>query len=389
MQSSIKLLIMFLIILQSCSDAGDPNLSAFKVYCEMVANGAKPVALSQPMPPTKMNQYWDKYQEIARSYEVSLFRETDFPLTQLFPIEVTEGMDVAIIYTGNSLVRYEQFKDDLNDLEAMEASRRFGRLLGYDANGINQLLIKNTDFRTLNSFGIEGQVTHLYYPDLEEAIRFYRDVLGLRRNAKLIYSIGDNTYLALHKHDDQHPPGQARSTAIALLTDQLPQWYEYVKQKNIPIKYTYKPKEGGPHDGFVAIDPGGYLLEFEEFKQHPENERFMASLAGCQKVNTAINDLGFFASITWTYHRDLLQMQSFYEEVLGFEMVADQGWTKIYQTSDCGFIGLVDEVRGMEDYADLKSVEIEWKIRNLTSAASYFKDKQLIGPEQYTYLLTQ
>ena len=291
------------------------------------------------------------FNSIADSYDVSLYRETSFPVTSLFPASVTDGMEVVVIYNEPRLVQYQQFKADLNELDPEEAARRFGRLLGYTPQGINELLMKNTDFRTLSSFGVNQQITHLYYEDLEEGMNFYGEILGLPFDEGVGFKIGANASIQLHPYDEEHPSGQSKSTAIALLTDQLPEWYVYAQEQEIPIKYTYKPRDGGPHDGFVAIDPEGYLLEFEEFKQHPENELFMATLEEAPRVFTSIDSLNFFGSITWTYHNDLLKMQKFYEEDLGFRMVADQGWTKIYQTSSSGYIGLVDERRGMMDYA--------------------------------------
>ena len=171
----------------------------------------------------------------------------------------------------------------------------------------------------------------------------------------------------------------------------MPEWYAYVQKLGIPIKYSYKPKEGGPHDGFVAIDPEGYLLEFEQFKQHPENELLMAALSKVPYLTTTVDSLGFYGSITWTYHQDLLAQQNYYQEVLGFEMVADQGWTKIFQTSHSSFIGLVDERRGMENYANEKAVEIGWKVEQLEALQNYLRTSNpgfsgsLIGPELYTY----
>ena len=106
----------------------------------------------------------------------------------------------------------------------------------------------------------------------------------------------------------------------------------------------------------------------------------------------------FFGSITWTYHRDLLRMQHFYGELLGYPLVADQGWTKIYQTSPTGFVGLVDERRGMQDYADEKAVELEWQVGDFQGLKSYAPGswkaydpvtQSLTGPEGYRYRLTQ
>ncbi|WP_421763965.1 VOC family protein [Ekhidna sp.] len=378
----------------SCDPEENTELSDFEVFCEMVANDAKPIALSAPQRSDAMDANWDDYLKIATQYEVKIYRESNFPVTPLFPVGVTKGKEVAIIYREPRFVQYEQLKADLEKIDPIEAARRFGRLLGYSPQGINELLMKNTDFRTLDSFGVERQVTHLYYENIDEAKNFYQEVLGLQSTDSNRFMISEDAILQLHAMDQDHPRGQAKSTAIAFLTDQLPEWYSYIQEQGVPIKYTYKPREGGPHDGFVAIDPGGYLLEFEQFKQHPENELFMAYLEKAPRIQTDIENLNFYGSITWTYHNDLLGMQRFYEEVLGFQLVADQGWTKIYRTSPTGFIGLVDERRGMMDFADSKAVEIEWSVSDSAmngyfAKSIYWSEEMngLIGPEKYRYLL--
>lgn len=123
----------------------------------------------------------------------------------------------------------------------------------------------------------------------------------------------------------------------------------------------------------------------------------MALLAEAPRTKTGIDSLYFFGSITWAYHKDLLRMQQFYEEILGYPMVADQGWTKIYQTSPAGFVGLVDERRGMEDYADKKAVELEWRVNDLRDISDYAQDFWtsynprigiLTGPEGYRYRIS-
>lgn len=370
-------------------------MSAFDAYCEQVANDAKPMALNPPMATAELDRFWDAFQERATNFGVELYREKEFPVTPLFPASVTLDKEVVVITRGARLVQYQQIKEDLDEIAPELAARRLGRLLGYSPRGINELLMKNTKFKTLTSFGVKEQVTHLYYEDLEEAVAFYQEVLGLKAITETQFAIGADASIVLHAHDADHPKGQPQSTAIALLTNQLPQWYTYIQAVGVPIKYTFKPKVGGPHDGFVAIDPGGYLLEFEQFKQHPENELFMAVLKNTPRVNTAVNDLNFYGSITWTYHNDLLKMQRFYEETLGYVMVADQGWTKIFQTSTTGFIGLVDERRGMMDYADEKAIEIEWRLEDQEGAERYFSQqggwasggRWIEGPEKYRYLL--
>ena len=393
--------ILFLAICLSCTKEKDTTLTAFKVYCEMVANDAKPMAFHYPMENDAIHSLWADFEAIARDFKVELFSEKSLPKTLLFPTDVIAGKTVVIIHKDDRLKQYQQWKADIiatdqSDFKAQEVvARRLGRLLGYGPKGINDLLMKNSKYRNLAFFEVRSQITHLYYENVEEALSFYKNTLGLNETDSNTFQISENGYITLHPFDKEHVGGEPKSTAIALLTDQLKEWYSYLQEQNIPIKYTYKPKKDGPHDGFVAIDPGGYLLEFEQFKQHPENEIFMAVLSKTEKMPTTIDSLVFYSTITWTYQRDLLKMQKFYEEEFGYRLVADQGWTKIYQTTNSSFIGLVDERRGMEDYADKKAVEIEWKLNKHLEFLEYSKknwttylleDTVLVGPEKYRYL---
>ena len=403
MKRFLWITIGILLFITSCAEEDTAaKLAGFEVFCEMVSGGAKPIALSHPMNSASADALWDAFEAIAQRYDVSLYREDDFPQTALFPPSLTEGKTVILMYTGNRLTQYQQLKSDIglkpaNDPKNSEAlARRFGRLLGYDTKGINGLLSKTIGHRTLASFGVLSQTTHLYYEDLEKAQQFYRHTLGLQSTDSLRFQISQDAFIELHPQDTAHPKDQPKSTAIALLTDQLPEWYALMQEREVPIKYPYKPKAGGAHDGFVAIDPEGYLLEFEMFKQHPENERFIATLADAPEIPAGGEGLHFYGSITWTYHQDMLKMQQFYEEVLGFTLVADQGWTKIYQTAPYSYIGLVDECRGMEDYADSKAVELEWRIENSGGLDTYanknwgaykYKENALYGPEHYRYMI--
>ena len=103
-----------------------------------------------------------------------------------------------------------------------------------------------------------------------------------------------------------HSADEPKTVALALLTDQLTEWYAYLQEEGVEIKYTYKPKEGGPHDGFVAIDPEGYLLEFELFKQHKENEAFRP-LSSAKRTLQNFSKLQFEATkLSWCHYLALL-----------------------------------------------------------------------------------
>jgi hypothetical protein len=194
-----------LIFNTSCEDEKTGKLAGFEVFCEMVSSGAKPIALSHPMDLAAADAIWDDFEAIAQRYKVALYREDDFPKTALFPPSLTEGKTVILMYTGNRLTQYEQLKSDIrlkptNDRGASEAlARRLGRLLGYDTKGINGLLSKTIGHRTLASFGVLSQTTHLYYEDLEKAQRILRQhTLGLQRVDSLRFQISQDAFIELH-----------------------------------------------------------------------------------------------------------------------------------------------------------------------------------------------
>jgi catechol 2,3-dioxygenase-like lactoylglutathione lyase family enzyme len=358
-------------------------------FSELVNAGVKQMALSGTMSADEMDKFMPFAIEEAKRYNVLVFRESELIKTNLFPEDIAKDQDVLVLYQGNTLDAYLKLKQDKAallksegySLEASyEISRRFGRLLSYTPKKINSLLSENTEFRVMSDFGVKATNVFLYYRDLPKATAFYTETLGLRLlaeydNASVIGVTPTSLVILVDEAKGMHSAEEPKSVALAFLTNQLADWYDYALDQKIPIKYTYQPKDGGPHDGFVAIDPEGYLLEFETFKQHEENERFIPVLEKAPDVLTSVshngNELGFNATITWLYYQDLLGMQGFYENTMGLELVGDQGWTKIYQASPTGFVGLVDELRGMNDYSDTKAVNISFLINDLDAWLAY------------------
>lgn len=52
----------------------------------------------------------------------------------------------------------------------------------------------------------------------------------------------------------------------------------------------------------------------------------------------------------------------------------DQGWAWIYQTSPTGFIGPVDEARGMHSFTEQKAVTVSFFTGDLEGWFSYVRD---------------
>lgn len=370
------LLLILLLFLYSCEQRNfEKESGLIESFAEMVKSGVKPLALGPAMTTAELNLFMPEVERISQKYGVSFYRETALAQTDLFPASSTEGKEVVLLYKGNTLKAYEDLKQELakGNLTAerkRELSRRFGRLVGYPTERINDLLAENSAFRDLEDFGIQGLEVKWFYRDLDKAKIFYQNTLGLElideseRMAK--FQIAGDSYLVLESLSGSEYTGtEPKSVALAFLTDQLEGWYAHLQEQKVTIKYPLKQNPGGPHDGFVAVDPEGYLLEFETFFQHPENEVLIPELSGVQPKSTSHGEkLEFKGAVVWLYYKDMLPAELFVEESLGLTKSADQGWAKVYRLSQNGYLGLVDGLRGMNTFSPEKLVEINIDLEN-------------------------
>ena len=191
-----------------------------------------------------------------------------------------------------------------------------------------------------------------------------------------IVQVAPTSYLILVDADEgMHSTDEPKTVALALITDQLDEWYAYLVDQGVEMRGDFNPTEGRPHDGFVAHDPEGYYLEFERFNAHPENELLMPLLEQTETLLTTVpGGLGFKATVLWLYYRDTAGALAFLEEKLGLEKVVDQGWAWMYQTSPSGYIGPVDETRGMHSYTEQKAVTVSFFTDDIDGWHSYVSE---------------
>ena len=60
--------------------------------------------------------------------------------------------------------------------------------------------------------------------------------------------------------------------------------------------------------------------------------------------------------ITFFYYKDLSQAAEFYQKIMGFQLIQDQKWAKIFKVQDNAYIGCVDGNVGYHKYSDTKPV---------------------------------
>lgn len=234
----------------------------------------------------------------------------------------------------------------------------------------------------MREFGTTASNVFFYYEDVEAATAFYRDVLGFHVAAdygfaKIMQAAPKSFVTLVDQAKGMHSSEEPKTTAIALVTDQLDEWWEYISAQDIAMRSdNYTPRDGSAHDGFVAIDPEGYFLEFERFNPHPENEALIPVLDETPTLfanpdSNVPEGLGFKATVIWFYYRDMLGIQRFYEDVLGFDLIVDQGWAKIYPVGPTSYFGLVDEQRGMHRYTEQKGVTMSFLTADLDGWYDY------------------
>jgi lactoylglutathione lyase len=87
------------------------------------------------------------------------------------------------------------------------------------------------------------------------------------------------------------------------------------------------------------------------------------------------NNPGIDLSITFIYFNDVPKAMEFYENIMGFQMVIDQGWVKIYQTSANGCVGLVDGARGFHKASETKPIILCFRVPDVDQWYEFIKAK--------------
>lgn len=129
------------------------EIGVITAFAEIVDVGVKKLAISGTMPRAEVESLWEEATKIANENQVSLYREPELLVSDLFPADVAKGKEVLLIYKASTLEEYMALKREKALLvksgrytgKAREGiARQFGRLLSYPESGIDVLLKKNT-----------------------------------------------------------------------------------------------------------------------------------------------------------------------------------------------------------------------------------------------------
>ncbi|MBR8832501.1 MAG: VOC family protein [Stigonema ocellatum SAG 48.90 = DSM 106950] len=119
---------------------------------------------------------------------------------------------------------------------------------------------------------IEQQITFLYTHSLTVSTRFYEDKLGLElwldQGSCRIYSVAFAGYLGVCQVSETATPpdGKHRSVIFTIVTQQVDEWYEYLKQRG--VEFEKPPAFNEKYNIYHCFlrDPNGYLIEIQRFE---------------------------------------------------------------------------------------------------------------------------
>jgi len=93
--------------------------------------------------------------------------------------------------------------------------------------------------------------------------------------------------------------------------------------------------------------------------------------------------------ITFTYYDNLEKAEKFYGETMGFELVIDVDFAKVYKVTDNAHIGIVDGKRGSIKPTEDKPVMLTVVVNDIDAWYQYLKERDVDifqPPETSSYL---
>ena len=71
---------------------------------------------------------------------------------------------------------------------------------------------------------------------------------------------------------------ETKPVAVAFVTQDVDAWYAWLTSRGVRMRSLLADSKSLPIRGFTAYDPEGYTLEFETFRDDPQNSRIKALL---------------------------------------------------------------------------------------------------------------
>ncbi len=129
----------------------------------------------------------------------------------------------------------------------------------------------------------QASITWLYYKDLPAAMRFYEDILGLTLTVDQgwakVYQTSPTSFIGLvDEQRGMHRASDTKPVAVAFVTPDVDAWHAWLVARGVRMRSAVADSKSLPIRGFTAFDPEGYTLEFELFRDGPQNAKIRTLL---------------------------------------------------------------------------------------------------------------
>ena len=138
------------------------------------------------------------------------------------------------------------------------------------------------------SLSTQATITFLYYDDLPRACQFYESALGLDlvidQGWCKIYAITPQSWVGLvDAEHGTHKPAADKPVILSFVTDDVDAWHAHLTKLGAPMFRPLGTSQAIGVRGFMALDPGGYTLEFETFLDAPRNAKALTLIGDLRK----------------------------------------------------------------------------------------------------------
>lgn len=123
-----------------------------------------------------------------------------------------------------------------------------------------------------------SSVTFLYYKELSEAENFYGNILGFEKDfdgdwVKIFKAANGGRVGLVDEKKGYLGTAENKPVMFSLDTSEVKAWYKRILERGEKyIVKHLKPESDGFVDGFLLMDPGGYHVEFFQWKEDQKSE---------------------------------------------------------------------------------------------------------------------
>jgi predicted enzyme related to lactoylglutathione lyase len=122
----------------------------------------------------------------------------------------------------------------------------------------------------MGAVGADGLITFFYYDDLERAVKFYSEVMGLElvtdQGWAKIFRVAGEAYVGLvDGHRGFHKASPMKPVMLTIVTSNVDAWYERFLE--FGVETFSEPKDDAELGTrmFMLEDPEGYVIEIQKF----------------------------------------------------------------------------------------------------------------------------